>query len=357
MKTYKCHKCNKIFKNKNDYKRHTNRKTECNKNTQLLSQFTCDKCNKVFTRKFTLDRHILSFCKFRNQISNSVESLKSVQESNSQVVIDQLDNNNDINLEDIDVSTRTNSSCASTSLVPNKNKKACMFCLKSISASNLAKHIKKCKIRLQFDKQKEGIFQQLLKEKDEMDKKMNELEKKIEKISDGQTISTTNTNSNTINNTVNNSGIINNNNIEVKLVAYGKEDRSYLTEKDYMNILNKGFQSVPELVKYIHFNKNRPENFNIYISNMRDSYIMVFNGKKWVLQNKKETLDDLYNTKRDILTEKYEELVKDKKLPEKTIRKFDRFVNDEQDKKIADGIKDEVKLILYNNKNMVEQIK
>ena len=33
----------------------------------------------------------------------------------------------------------------------------------------------------------------------------------------------------------------------------------------------------------MHFNKNR----NIYISNLRDNYVMVHNGKKWEIRNRK----------------------------------------------------------------------
>lgn len=32
-------------------------------------------------------------------------------------------------------------------------------------------------------------------------------------------------------------------------------------------IFKKGFQSVPTLIKYVHFNKNRQETHNVYIPN------------------------------------------------------------------------------------------
>lgn len=351
MKNYKCHKCTKIFTHKNDYQKHINRKTICLDSSQY---FECDKCNRTFTRKDNLTRHILKFCAGKTTLTNCVYFNETSSKYKDDINIQDINSN-----EDCILSTHKNECTKSGHkrcegvyksvqfIVPSKSDKdvniICSYCKKSyMSKNSLYRHIRLyCKSKKK-EQELEHIFQKLLEERD---KKIDQLEKKIELISDCKLIT-----NNTVNNTVNNSGTINN--IEVKLLAYGKEDKSFLTDKDYMNILNKGFQSVPELVKHIHFNKSKPENFNIYISNMRDSYIMVFNGNKWVLQNKKEIINDLYNSKRDMLIEKYDELMK--KLPEKTTRKFDRFINDEQDKKVSDSIKEELKLILYNNKNMIE---
>jgi hypothetical protein len=82
---------------------------------------------------------------------------------------------------------------------------------------------------------------------------------------------------------------------------------------------------------------------------------MVFDGNKWQLQNRQTTIDDLYDNKKDILVEKFDELVNT--LPEHAIKKFKRFLNDEQDDKIANTIKEELKLTLYNNKNIPEATK
>ena len=68
----------------------------------------------------------------------------------------------------------------------------------------------------------------------------------------------------TINNT---SNIINNKiNNEIKIVAFGKEDIDDITDKTYKTIMNRGYQSVPHLIKHIHFNKDNPENHNIILS-------------------------------------------------------------------------------------------
>ena len=71
MLEYKCNICDKLFKNKNDYKRHNIRKKPCKKNTIIKDDFECQLCNKTFARKYTLDRHLSDYCKGKNNIKNS----------------------------------------------------------------------------------------------------------------------------------------------------------------------------------------------------------------------------------------------------------------------------------------------
>jgi hypothetical protein len=53
----------------------------------------------------------------------------------------------------------------------------------------------------------------------------------------------------------------------------------YSKEGNYKRILNKGFKSIQEYVNCIHFNSKKPENHNVYISNLRDNYILVYDGR------------------------------------------------------------------------------
>lgn len=320
MTTYKCDKCDKIFVHKNDYNKHINKKKPCNKNNKAeetnkeIKKYQCNRCNKQFTWKYTLYRHEQKYCNKDNHQNN-------VDDSNNQNI--------------------------------------CKFCKKYLSRSDsLRRHISICKNKKDDDKSIE--IYDIIKSipdpnKDEIFKKLLEMvntKSEHNIINVNTTNNTTNTTNTTNNNNINN-GIVNN--IEIKILPYGKEDLSYITDKDYKYFIKKGFQSVPELVKYIHFNNCKPEYHNIYISNMRDNYIMVFDGKGWKLQNKKDVLDDMYHSKKEILEEKFNELYKE--LSESAKRKFDRFLNDEQDKKVVDNIKEDLKLVLYNNRKIPEKTK
>ena len=35
------------------------------------------------------------------------------------------------------------------------------------------------------------------------------------------------------------------------------------------------------LIEKVHFDVNKPQNHNIYISNLKNKYIMIYDGNKW----------------------------------------------------------------------------
>jgi Zinc finger, C2H2 type len=292
------------------YFNHIDQKTCCldtssHKET-ICHDLKCLYCDKLFTRKDNLGRHMTHFCKNKTE-DNTISMIEENKE----------------------------------------NAYKCNYCDYIFTRKDsLKKHIlSRCKIKKDQDNLKEQLFNELITE-------INNLKKEIKLIR--QQKNPTNINHGNINN----GSIINhitNNIINIKLNAFGKEDRSHITNEDYKRIINKGFKSIPELIKLIHFDENKPENQNIYISNMRDNYVMIYDGKKWVLGNKKDTIHQLYMEKKDILVDKYDELINE--LPEYAITKFNRFLHTQTDDKIANQIKDELKLMLYNNKKIPTETK
>jgi molecular chaperone DnaK (HSP70) len=109
--------------------------------------------------------------------------------------------------------------------------------------------------------------------------------------------------------------------------------------------------STPALVEKLHFDKNLPENHNVYISNLRDDYVLMYDGKIWRLKDRDDALQQLYEDKSDILETKFEELIE--KLDDQTIRMFNRFlkIKDTDDEKIK-IIKKELKKTLYENREI-----
>ena len=201
----------------------------------------------------------------------------------------------------------------------------CKYCGKIFSRTfTLNRHIDGyCKVKKNNDSKMEELLERLIKIEEnnkEMKEKMILLE-------------TENANyKNIINNTQNNIGtqnIQNNNTINVKILAYGKEDTSKITVNDYKKILGRGMNSVPAFVEKLHFDINSPENHNVYISNLRDEYVLMYDGKIWRLNNRDEALQQLYEDKSDILETKFEELIT--KLDEPTIKIFNRFLKIKDD--------------------------
>ena len=232
-----------------------------------------------------------------------------------------------------------------------KHKKTCKHCNKVFSRSDcVLRHLEKCTIKIQKDKEseKETILMKMLKEMQEKDiERQKEMQEMKQKIAQLETRPLTN---NSINS--NNNNIQNNINNDIKIIAYGKEDMSYITNDEYELLINKGFKSIPYFVEYVHFNKNKPENHNIYISNMRDNYLLVYDGEKWQIREREDVLQDMIDNKTDILNEKFDELID--KFDEITIKRFKKFLDEKDDDKVSAQLKKDLKMILYNKKLVTE---
>ena len=140
-------------------------------------------------------------------------------------------------------------------------------------------------IELKKDKEE---MKRLLRQKDEQIKAiMEHMEKLLEKV--GNTTNITQTNN-------------------IQLNNYGKENTKYIKEDYFIKLLNAPFNSIPKLVRKIHFNKKHPENQNIRITNKKLPYAEVYKDDKWEIRDKKETIMDLVEIKKGILDERYDVL-------------------------------------------------
>jgi len=190
----------------------------------------------------------------------------------------------------------------------------CKFCNKNLSNnSNYHKHLRICKHKITKEKDDQlkeelltllvDIKQENKKQQEKYENKINELQKEIkkqtEKISKlenakSSKIITKNSNNKTINNNIN-------------LLTYSKTDTTHLTDKDYLNCIKHSNMMIPHLIDKIHFDEDKPENRNIYISNMRNNYILVYEEGKWKMKNRDETINHLIDDKEIIIKEKLED--------------------------------------------------
>jgi hypothetical protein len=213
-----------------------------------------------------------------------------------------------------------------------KDEKTCEWCCEEYSRPYTLKiHMAKCKKR---PSETDELKQIIAKLNDKMDKQYEELKDMKSKISG--TI---------INNTTNN---IQQN---ITITPYGKEDLSYLTLKDYTRIFRKGCYSIPEILKLIHCNENKPEYMNVYIKNFKDEYMFTFDGKDWDIGEKDIILRKMIESKKYLLESKFDD-VQDK-LPQYAITMFKKFLERSEDNEVINNIKDEMKNMFYKNRNHV----
>ena len=282
--------------------------------------YICDLCEKVFNHKSTYLRHINRKNKCKPKTKNNVKNENGI-----------IYSQNGINIPKMEYYNST----------------ICIYCKKSYSTVyNLNKHKKKCKFKKDTDKKEELLELLKLEIKTDIEKEnlflkhqINNLQKELEvKIN-----KTTNINYN-INNT-------NCNNKTINILAYDKTDLSHLSDKDYESIMKKCFNCVPSFIKEAHFNPLKPENKNLYISNIKQNFIMKYNGEKWILSKQEDTLNELYENSSNILEDKIEDWEINKyKYDPTAVEKFYKFLEIKDKDTFKNKIKDDIKLILYNNK-------
>lgn len=157
---------------------------------------------------------------------------------------------------------------------------------------------------------------------------------------------------NKINNQLNNNGTINN----ITIIQLGQENLSeILNTRQKKNILNRQAMSLNDLVDLVHVSGKYKEFQNVYITNLQSTFAYKFDEKanKFIAVNKNELLNDLVDSRMYDIEKFYEEICPD--LEPHRAEQIKRFIDrmgDEEDE--LKGIKkEEIKLILYNNKDKI----
>ena len=246
----------------------------------------------------------------------------------------------------------------------------CKYCNKGFTIkTNMYAHIRDaCKEKQKEDNDREDILQKLVKEQEKYHEELEKLKeknkileknqevfkkehkkivkenKKLKKIVKLTPIST-NVNNGNINN-----GIINNNNLNVILVGYGKEDMSKINKNDMLKILQQGYDSTLHLTNRVHFNPDLPEYNNIYISNMKDKFAMMFDGKDWILTMKENLIQKIYDDKRSYIETNLDDFVNS--LTKERQNALKRWLDTDEDHPRIKKIKDDITLMLYNKRKI-----
>jgi hypothetical protein len=119
----------------------------------------------------------------------------------------------------------------------------------------------------------------------------------------------THTSSNQTNNIDNQNNIenqTNNNTINIHINAFGKENTDYLDDQAIVECIDRIFNSVPAILKRIHFDPDHPENHNIKITNKKLPYASVMgDNRTWKTVNKKDAIESMVAKGYNFLDEKY----------------------------------------------------
>ena len=139
----------------------------------------------------------------------------------------------------------------------------------------------------------------------------------------------------------------------INILAYNNTDISHLTDKDYLKCLKHSNFCIPHLIEQIHFNPKKPENHNIYISNLKNNYVMVYDGIKWNIRDRDESIQNLIDDKESIIEQKLEEWIENGNKYPDIMKKFNRYLEKKENDKVLNKVKGEIKLMLFNNRDII----
>ena len=183
---------------------------------------------------------------------------------------------------------------------------------------------------------KDEDFQELARLLNEKEKQLDDtsiqmfrMQKQIDKLSNKLQIKN-------IGKNINN-GIIHqsNNTYNIQLLNHVDTDYSHVTHKDYISCIMTCNKCVKTLIEKTHFNEEYPQNMNIYSSNLKGKYLMVYKDNLWQVRNKKQQIDDLYDQNPHI------------------VQSFQRYLKNRDGEYLLSKLKEEIFLMLYNKRHMV----
>ena len=86
---------------------------------------------------------------------------------------------------------------------------------------------------------------------------------------------------------------------------------------------------------------------------MKNSYVMIWDGKKWNIKDRTEIIDDMIEDNTNILEDKIDDWVDKGKEYPLIMKKFNRYLEKREKDAVLNKIKQEIKFILFNNRGII----
>ena len=289
-----------------------------------MVNYECTMCNYITIRKSNFNKHLKTLKHKNNEEKKGMKEQKSSKKDHKKTNLGPF------------------SATKETILGPQRDH-FCQHCNKGFKyKTHLYRHLKRyCKVlklkketenseneklKLIIEKQKKEISEN----KDEKQKLYDYIDKLIEKAG----------------NTYN----IEQQNNQINLNNFGNEDITHITDKFMQRIISIPYVGVQKLIEKVHFNKKKPENKNIALTNKKEKMIKIFKNNKWKYKNREEIMDELINTNYTRMDDFYLEKGKEN-LNNNHNNKYLEFQEkfEDQDKDLHEKIKQECEMILMSD--------
>jgi hypothetical protein len=279
--------------------------------------YECDICKFNSIRKTDYTRHLKTLKHKKNEETQGIKEHKSIKKDHKKTILGPF-------LEKKE-----------TILGPQKDH-FCPHCNKGFKyKTHLYRHQKHyCKILKEEKIENEKLKLLIEKQNDEHQKEKQKLYDYIDKLID-KTGDTYN---------------IEQQNNQINLNNFGHEDISHLTDNFMHRLLSIPYVGVQKLIEKVHFNKKKPENKNIALTNKKEKMIKIFKNNKWKYKNREEIMDEIININYTRMDDFYSEKGRDK-LKNNHNNKYIEFQEkfEDQDKDLHEKIKNECEMILLSD--------
>ena len=83
---------------------------------------------------------------------------------------------------------------------------------------------------------------------------------------------------------------------------------------------------------------------------------MVYDGDKWTIKDREESIQNLIEEKEHIIEQKLEEWIENGDKYPDIMKKFNRYIDKKENDKVLNKIKNEIRLMLFNNRGVIANI-
>ena len=161
-----------------------------------------------------------------------------------------------------------------------------------------------------------------------------------------------------INNNITQNNITQNNITQnINVTPFGKEKMDFVVED--LSKICQGNKTIPNFVNHVHFNKNMPENHNVFLPSKKNrKEVFVFDGDEWMLRDKNDIIEHLIERGIGYVEGRMNEL--ENHITKSKLNAVKRMIttytntDDPENKNLTKKMSNEIELILYNKKHMIK---
>lgn len=124
---------------------------------------------------------------------------------------------------------------------------------------------------------------------------------------------------------------VHNVNVTVNITAFDEFRPSDITRKKFLEYMTQGTTNV--ILKALEdeqFNLTKPENMNVFVSNLKDRIARVYDGFRWRIRDGDDVVDQVLENYVDMINDSIDEFDHDDQVTSKTVARWKRNIEKEE---------------------------